>query len=112
MTVGCRAEEGFDSLVYHRLQSSLREHLTNVIIHASTPCLETVQAITVMAGYSENGMVLIAIALRFALQLGLPNAVDRLMTTASGRGGQAGAEERELYRLARVWHGVCNLELL
>ena len=70
-----------------------------------------IQAITVMAGYSENGMLLIALALRFAMQLRLEDAMDQLMIQLSQRVGPTSEEENHLYRLARIWHGVCNLEL-
>jgi hypothetical protein len=65
-----------------------------------------------MAAYSENGFVLIALALRFAIQVGLPNAVDKLIVRCMDRSRTMGQDEKELYRLSRMWHGVCNLELL
>ncbi|KAF2478382.1 uncharacterized protein BDR25DRAFT_338940 [Lindgomyces ingoldianus] len=67
-----------------------------------------------MASYSENGSTLSAISLRFALELGMSNAVDRLVCKSTQRARtseETGAEERELYRIARVWFGVCNLEM-
>lgn len=93
-------------------QSRLRDHLTNLLINVSGPTLEDVQAVTLMAAYSENGLLLIALALRFAIQLGLPGAVDQLIMRCPDRSRSIGPDEQELYRLARVWHGVCNLELL
>jgi hypothetical protein len=86
--------------------------LTNLLIHTSNPSLEDVQAIALMAAYSENGFVLIALAMRFAIQLGLSAAVDRLLVRNAINQGIISAEEQELYRLARVWHGIVNLELL
>lgn len=64
-----------------------------------------------MAAYSENGYVLIALALRFAIRLGLDEVVDRLLR-ANNDQERTSSEERELYRLQRVWHGICNFELL
>lgn len=64
-----------------------------------------------MAAYSENGFVLIALALRFAVQLGIPNAVDQLITACMNRSRTISLEEQEWYRMSRLWHGVCNLEL-
>ena len=112
VSIGCRAEEGFNSGTYRQLQSRARDHVTNLLIDTAVPSLEDVQAITLMAAYSENGLVLIALALRFAMQLGLPRAVDQLVARGHGRSRVVDAEERELYRLSRVWHGICNLELL
>jgi hypothetical protein len=85
--------------------------LTDVLVTTQTPSLEIVQAITVMAGYSENGMLLVALALRFAMQLQLEDSIDQLMINMSQRMGPVTQEEKHHYRLARVWHGVCNLEL-
>lgn len=79
---------------------------------SSSLSLEIIQAIAVMASYSENGFTLIAIALRFALNLGIPDMVDQLVARISKRTLETSAEEKELYRIARVWYGICNLELL
>ncbi|KAF2650537.1 C6 zinc finger domain-containing protein [Lophiostoma macrostomum CBS 122681] len=111
VSIGCRAEQGPLSPSFRQLQSRLREHLTGLLIHISNPSLEDVQAIALMAAYSENGFVLIALAMRFAIQLGLSAAVDRLMAKSAVRNGSISLEEQELYRLARVWHGIVNLEL-
>lgn len=112
MSIGCRAEQGADSLTFRRLQSRVREHLANLLVNTNVPTLEEVQAITLMAAYSENGFLLIALALRFAIQIRLPYAVDQLLVQVSRKSAAVSEEERELYRLARVWHGICNLELL
>ncbi|KAF2118088.1 hypothetical protein BDV96DRAFT_569214 [Lophiotrema nucula] len=110
--IGCRAEEGFNSPIFRRLQMRLREHLSHALIYSpSTPSLEDIQAITIMASYSENGFILLAIALRFAMNLGLSNAVEELLSRMSRRSSDTDANERELYRIARVWYGICNLEL-
>jgi hypothetical protein len=112
VSIGCRAEVGFNSVMYRQLHSRLRDHLTNRLINTNVPTFEDIQAITLMAAYSENGFVLIALALRFAIQLGLPAAVDQLITRCTNRSRSMGLDEKELYRLSRMWHGVCNLELL
>ena len=98
--------------MFRQLQSGLREHLTALLVGSEPPRLEDVQAITLMAAYgSENGYILIALALGFATRLGLHRAADQLLGV-SGDKERPGAEEQELYRLQRVWHGICNLELL
>ncbi|KAH7346937.1 hypothetical protein BKA66DRAFT_542887 [Pyrenochaeta sp. MPI-SDFR-AT-0127] len=109
--IGCRAEEGFNSTTYRQLQSRARDQITNLLVNTNVPSLEDVQAITLMAAYSENSFVLVALALRFAMQLGLPRAVDQLVARGHSRSGPVDSEERELYRLCRIWHGICNLEL-
>jgi hypothetical protein len=111
VSIGCRADEGFSSSTYRQLQSQLRDHLTTMLISASTPTFEDIQAITLMAAYSENGFILIALALRFAVQLGIPGAVDQLIARCVDRSRTITHEEQEWYRMSRLWHGVCNLEL-
>ncbi|KAF2678894.1 hypothetical protein K458DRAFT_376031 [Lentithecium fluviatile CBS 122367] len=111
VSIGCRAEEGFSSPTYRQLQSRVREHLTSLLIDSSVPSLEDVQAVTLMAAYSENGFVLIALAMRFAIQLGLPDAMNQLMAYVSRRPRAVDASERTLYRSTRVWLGICNFEL-
>jgi hypothetical protein len=111
VSIGCRAEEGFSSSTYRQLQSRLRDHLTTMLISATAPTSEDIQAITLMAAYSENGFVLIALALRFAVQLNIPSAVDQLIAKCVDRSRTMSHEEQEWYRLSRLWHGVCNLEL-
>jgi hypothetical protein len=112
VSIGCRAEEGFNSPAYHQLQARTRDHVTSLLIETQQPSVEDVQAITLMAAYSENGLVLIALALRFAMQLGLSRAVDQLIVKSTGIPEDVDDEERDLYRLSRVWHGICNIELL
>jgi len=74
ISIGCRADEGFNSTVYRQLQSRLRDHLASLLINTESPAPEDIQAITLMAAYSDNGFVQIALALRFALQLDLPKS--------------------------------------
>lgn len=83
-----------------------------MLINTSVPTVEDVQAIALVAAYSENGFVLIATALRFAIQIGLPLAVDQLIAKSHARPRVITTDEQNLYRLSRAWHGICNLELL
>jgi len=110
ISIGCRAEEGIGSAACRQLQSRARDHLTNFMLNGEKPTLRDVQAITLMAAYSENSFILIALALRFALQLELHHAADRLI--ANRHAETVKTDEQELYRLSRTWHCICNLELL
>jgi hypothetical protein len=112
VAIGCRAEQGLDSSTFRKIQSRLREHHTNLLVNIHTPSIEEVQAIALMAAYSDNGYVLVALALRFAAQLGLPNTVDKLLARTSSASASIMTDDYELYRLARIWLGICNLELL
>lgn len=111
ISIGCRAEEGFDSTAYHQLQSRIRDHLTRLILNPDPPTVEDIQAVTLVAAYSDNAFVFIALALRLAHQLHLQHAVDRLIARQCGRSSTTSPEDQELYRYSRVWHGICNLEL-
>jgi hypothetical protein len=83
-----------------------------MLINKSVPAVEDVQAMALIAAYSENGFSLIATALRFAIQLGLHLVVDQLIAKTHARPRVVTTDEQNLYRLSRVWHGICNLELL
>jgi hypothetical protein len=112
VSIGCRADEGFNTKTYRRLQTRVRDHFTDMFLNTSAPTVEDIQAIALVAAYSENAFVLVAMALRFAIQLGLPLVVDQLIAKSHTRPGIVTSDEQELYRLSRVWLGICNLELL
>jgi hypothetical protein len=83
-----------------------------MFINTGAPTVEDIQAIALIAAYSENAFVFVAMALRFAIQLGLPLVVDQLIAKSHARSGVVSSDEQDLYRLSRVWLGICNLELL
>jgi hypothetical protein len=112
VSIGCRSEEGFSSSIYRLLQSRLRDHLASLLINTESPTPEDIQAITLMAAYSDNGFLQIALALRFSFQLGLPRAVDELIGRCANLSAYDASNEQRLYRLCRIWHCVCNFELL
>lgn len=115
VTVGCRAENGPGSQSYLKLQHLLREHLTNFLLEPTSPVnrsMETVQALLVMASYSDNGWLITSMALRLALELDLPGAVGQLNGRRMGADPANGVDEEEkrLFRLTRTWYGVLNLD--
>lgn len=118
VAVGCRAEEGPSSSSYQKLSSILRERTASLVLNhtADFPeSVESVQALIVVASYSENGWLLASLALRLAMQLSLPSAMDSLLVKMSARNKGTGEppvdeEERRLYRAVRVWWGAFNLE--
>lgn len=118
ITVGCRAENGPGSQSYQRLQALLRDHLSNFLLQPTSPVsksIETVQALLVMASYSDNGWLNTSIALGLALELELPEAVEQLMARTIGASIERYAkgvdeEEKRLFRLTRTWYGVLNLD--
>ncbi|OCL09622.1 hypothetical protein AOQ84DRAFT_403939 [Glonium stellatum] len=117
IAIGCRTEEGPSSSNYQMLQTLIREHLASVVL-VSNPSfhgsLEAIQALTIIASYSENGWILASLALRLALQTNMLTAVDNLMTKIAERNRREnlviGDEERRLFRMARIWYGAFNLE--
>lgn len=118
ITVGCRAEEGPSSTSYQKLSSVLRERTANLVLNHTADFpepLESVQALIVVASYSENGWLLASLALRLAMQLSLPSAMDNLVAIISSRNRRTSEssvddEERRLFRAVRVWWGTFNLE--
>ncbi|KLU86892.1 hypothetical protein MAPG_05899 [Magnaporthiopsis poae ATCC 64411] len=134
-SVGCRILSGPDS--HHcRLLGFHTQRMLNAAVLASSPTkastfspgakcsLETIQALMVKACYASERSLLVAIAMRMAIDLGLPEAYDMLIARSAsrrskgssiaasrGRRGDgsiadgAGEEEEEaaLMRKTRTW---------
>ena len=111
LAIGCRAEEGLDPKVCHDLQARMDTHLSNIIAAAEKPSLEMIQAIAIMAGYSDNGMVLISLAIRLAKEIQLHETMVLFMTPKVTNAEAVTELQKHQYRLMRVWLGICNLEL-
>ena len=109
--VGCRVLSGTDSRKWHLLNLHIKRALNSVIGTPESATLETVQALLVRACYeSEERSLLVTLAARLAIDLGLPEAYELLTTryvARTGRGGESQArnvqEDAVLMRRARTW---------
>lgn len=119
MTFGLRAAHGALSPQFQQLHALLRERLGNLLFEPLTPKtggVEAVQALLVHACYADEGALLVSLAVRFALGLLLPDSLEDLLRTVMGRKSRSvediSQEEKELFRLTRVWFTVFNLDTI
>lgn len=108
--VGCRVLSGTDSRKWHLLNLHVKRALNSVIGTPESATLETVQSLLVRACYVSERSLLVTLAARLAIDLGLPDAYEELTTRYVTRmgltgGSQAGAVQDDaiLMRKARTW---------
>ncbi|EAU36243.1 conserved hypothetical protein [Aspergillus terreus NIH2624] len=99
------------------LHSELKKWINVVIQNERLNCLESVQALLVIACYSAERSLLLSFATRMALDLGLDEAFEELtqrltMKNIEGSSDMANSREEEnmLMRKSRVWFGLLVLE--
>lgn len=110
---GCRASEGLLSKAYQSLYHLLKKHTSELILIRTGAPLERIQALLVIASYSEAGAVICDVALRAATEAGLCAHADKLYTSmavdtlAEDNGGQ---QTEDHFPPARVWYGLFVLD--
>src|SRR5271154_4816770 len=85
-TVGCRITTGPSSQVYQLLNKDSKSRVCEVLVGSVAASLEAVQALLIVASYSEKGWMLTSIATRMAMQLDLPGAYEDAVRFAAGMG--------------------------
>lgn len=118
---GCRILRGSDSQSWHLLNFHIKRILNAVIATPSQAGLETIQALLVRACYVSERSLLVTIATRLAIDIGLPEAYDEksarcvrrqseLQESLSGENrGQSGVQGLDLMRKTRTWLHLLNL---
>lgn len=121
-TIGYRTMNGTSSQTFQLLNKELKGRICEVILGQVVPSVETVQALLVIACYSEKGWMLTSVAIRMAVQLDLPGAYEVAVRTAANAGSNAseshvsngGATSSGAsifhFRKARTWLGLFVLE--
>ncbi|KAK5280682.1 hypothetical protein LTR40_005985 [Exophiala xenobiotica] len=103
------------SQVSNMLNFQLKKMINLAIVRPEYACLETVQALLIIACYSAERSLILAFATRMAVDIGLPDAYEEL-TKRLVDGGTAGVQgdstltEAELMRRARAWFQLMVLE--
>jgi hypothetical protein len=98
------------------LQTELKKWINVVIQNETLNCLESVQALLVIACYSAERSLMLSFATRMALDLSLDEGFEELthrltMKDVDGSPNTDGvAEENELMRKSRTWFGLLVLE--
>lgn len=89
VSYGARAAHGPMSEAYRAMHSLLRQHTSDLVLRlsgSSVASVEDVQALLVMASYSETGSTLVDIALNAANRIGLRGDLESLLATSLDTG--------------------------
>lgn len=108
--VGCRVLNGTDSRKWHVLNFHTTRALNSALGTPECATLETVQTLLVRACYTSERSLLVTLATRLAINLGLPEAYEQLCTRFVARTTRGGDHNRNtseddatLIRMARTW---------
>ncbi|KAJ4165912.1 hypothetical protein LMH87_007518 [Akanthomyces muscarius] len=105
-TVGCRVVCGTESRQWRLLNFHLKRMLGSVMSAPGGTTMETVQALLVRACYSAERSILVASAIRLAIDIGLPSAYDELIARISNN---EASDTVALMCQARTWLHVLVL---
>ncbi|KAL4910494.1 hypothetical protein BDW74DRAFT_171959 [Aspergillus multicolor] len=116
-TIGSRVESRSGTQLSELLQTELKKWINVVIQNETLNCLESVQALLVIACYSAERSLILSFATRMALDLSLDEAFEELthrltMKDVEGAPDIAALAEEEnvLMRKSRTWFGLLVLE--
>lgn len=107
---------GTGSQLSELLQTELKKWINVVIQNETLNCLESVQALLVIACYSAERSLMLSFATRMALDLGLDEAFEELTHRLTMKDVEASPntdgliEETGLMRKSRTWFGLLVLE--
>lgn len=110
---------GSGSQIPDLLHAELKRSINVVIQNKNLNCLESVQALLIVACYSAERSLILSFATRMALDLGLDEAFEELiqrltMKETEGIHDMSGVvvddEERALMRKSRTWFGLLVLD--
>ena len=110
---GCRILAGADSNSWRMLNFHIKRVLNAVMGTPASSSLETIQALLVRACYTSERSLLVTVATRLAIELGLPEAYEKVSARCISRSNEAGPETGEddvsLLRKTRTWLHLLNL---
>lgn len=100
------------------LHAELKRSMNVVIQNKTLNCLESVQALLIVACYSAERSLILSFATRMALDLGLDEAFEELIQRLTMRETEGvpdisaaiDDEERALMRKSRTWFGLLVLD--
>ncbi|KAK4868385.1 hypothetical protein LT330_007107 [Penicillium expansum] len=117
-TIGCMVETRSGGSMSDLLHAELKKWINVIIQNKELNCLESVQAMLVVACYSSERSLILSFATRMAIDLELHEAFDELIQRlalqnedmAYALPHQMFEEERALMWNARTWFGLLVLE--
>ncbi|KAJ5947173.1 hypothetical protein N7466_000188 [Penicillium verhagenii] len=117
-TIGCMVETRISGPTSDMLHAELKKWINVIIQNTGLNCLESVQAMLVVACYSSERLLILSFATRMALDLELHEAFEELTERLAYKNDEEAAgvadhdfeRERELMRRSRTWFGLLVLE--
>ncbi|KAJ5157401.1 uncharacterized protein N7482_008501, partial [Penicillium canariense] len=117
-TIGCMVETRSGGPMSDILHAELKKWINVIIQNKGLNCLESVQAMLIVACYSAERLLILSFATRMALDLGLHEAFEELTERLATKndGDVYGVpdpdfeRERVLMRKSRTWFGLLVLE--
>ncbi|KAJ5215102.1 hypothetical protein N7468_010781 [Penicillium chermesinum] len=117
-TTGCMVETRASEPKSEMLHAELKKWINVIIQNKRFNCLESVQAMLVIACYSAERLLILSFATRMAVDLGLHEAFEELTEKIAirndqdvyGTSGVDDERERVLMRQSRTWFGLLVLE--
>jgi hypothetical protein len=111
---GARAANGVLSRTFQSLYPLLREHTSDLVLrlsaNAGPPDIADIQALLVIASYSDSGAVLCDVAVRSCLNARLPDQVnEHFATSLTGRSASLSADD-SIY-VTRIWYYLFVLDV-
>jgi hypothetical protein len=100
------------------LHAELKKWINVIIQNKGLNCLESVQAMLIVACYSADRLLILSFATRMALDLELHDAFEELTERLAFKNDEDAAgipdhdfdRERDLMRNSRTWFGLLVLE--
>lgn len=113
--IGARACHGGMSKQYQDLYPILRQHTSDLVLRLSAPgqviVIEDIQALLVIAAYSDSGSILCDVAVRASLSAHLPaHADDNLAALLHAKGQNLG--QTSITPETRTWYYVYVLDMI
>lgn len=113
--IGARACHGGLSKQYQDLYPILRQHTSDLVLRLSAPgqviAIEDIQALLVIAAYSDSGTVLCDVAVRASLAARLPTHADDNLAVLMRAHGQI-RERAAIRPETRTWYYVYVLDMI
>ncbi|KAE8386272.1 C6 zinc finger domain protein [Aspergillus alliaceus] len=116
-TIGSRVETKHGSQMSDLLHAELKRWINVVIQNKTLNCLESIQALLIVACYSTERSLLLSFATRMALDLSLDEAFEELILRLTMKAVEGvpdihrtNDEERSLMQKSRTWFGLLVLD--
>jgi hypothetical protein len=114
--IGARAAQGALTRGYQTLHHVFRQHASDLVLRLSAAdarvAVEDIQALLVIASYSDSGPVLCDVAVRACLRIDLPAQVNESLTSVAQQQSFERPHTIELTDSVRIWYYLYVLDMI